>query len=237
MNYTQFETYFSTPRLNPYFIACGGDQEKTKNLYKLNIKLSKSFFSLLSVLEVVLRNTLNQKLSSHFSDNDWITSQKTGFMSHPSLTYVDRHTRVSKVNDYLKKEVVNAETKIRKQYGFVTANRVIAEQTLGFWVSLFKNQHYKLLKGTPINIFSRLPSGVNRNHINTMLKDIQGFRNRIYHNEPICFDSTSNIDVTKAENVSKQIREILDWIDTDICLEMSSISDIDDIILELKAIV
>jgi hypothetical protein len=228
MNYTQFETYFSPPRLNPYLTACGGDQDKTKNLYKLNIKLSKSFFSLLSVLEVVLRNTLNQKLSFHFRDSEWITNQKTGFMINGSLAYN---------KFYLKKEVEKAESKVKTQYTVVTANRVIAEQTLGFWVSLFEKNHYKLLKGVPIQIFLQKPSGVKREHINSMLKEIRSFRNRISHNEPICFDSTSNIDATKAENVSQWIGEILDWIDTDICLEMSSISDIDDIILELKAMI
>lgn len=77
--------YLSSSRYNRYLVATGNDIERAKKLYHANIRLAQAFHPLLSQFEVVLRNSLNIILSSHFRDPDWIINQKTGFMRHASL--------------------------------------------------------------------------------------------------------------------------------------------------------
>ena len=51
--------------------------------------------------------------------------------------------------------------------------------------------------------------------INQKLNKIRAFRNRIYHNEPICFNG-QNIDFVEAHNIKDVVYELLNWIDTDL---------------------
>jgi hypothetical protein len=77
--------YFSRPRYNRYLNAAGNNREKAKRLYNANIRLAQAFHPILSQFEVILRNSLNIILSTHFADPDWIINQKTGFMRDNSL--------------------------------------------------------------------------------------------------------------------------------------------------------
>jgi hypothetical protein len=93
----------------------------------------------------------------------------------------------------------------------VTAGRVIAELNFGFWNSLYETHHYALLKGVPCTIFKTLPAGVGRKEVNQMVKQIRDLRNRISHNEPLCFNNKA-FDMTYASDMYVMIRDFLNWI-------------------------
>lgn len=99
--------------------------------------------------------------------------------------------------------------------GIVSSGKVIAEQSFGFWTSLFETHHYRLINGSPIHAFPNKPTNANRKLINQKLNRIREFRNRIYHNEPICFNN-SQIDFTEANQVKLEIYELLSWVDSEI---------------------
>ncbi len=82
MKYLLRNRYLSQPIINCYLIATGHDKERASRLYNANIRLAQAFHPILAQLEVILRNSLNEQLSSHFIDNDWIMNQKSGFMSN-----------------------------------------------------------------------------------------------------------------------------------------------------------
>jgi hypothetical protein len=63
--------HFSSPRYNRYLNATGNNKESAKRLYHANIRLGQAFHPVLSQFEVVLRNSLNVNLSTHFKDPDW----------------------------------------------------------------------------------------------------------------------------------------------------------------------
>lgn len=128
---------------------------------------------------------------------------------------------------YLKNRVQTAERMIRRKGGSVTAGKVIAEQSFGFWTSLFDPHHYRLIGGVVIQSFQHKPSHINRSIISQKLNDIRKFRNRVYHNEPICFDN-SHIDFSKAEEVKDDIYELLSWIDADLHGYVSYFDSIDN---------
>jgi hypothetical protein len=204
----------SAPRLQSYLRTQAMDQERTIKLYRQNITLSRSFYPLLSILEVAIRNVLDTECIALFADPDWLQHQKTGFMSDPRLTYKTSSGRV-KQNEFLRKSVQDAEWKIQKRGKAITHGRIVSELTFGFWTELFERTHYRLLKGVPIKAFPNLPATTKRVDIYNALNDIRRFRNRVYHNEPVCFYN-GMCDVSDAIRIRESILELLRWMSNDI---------------------
>ena len=177
------------------------------------------------MLEVVFRNRLNDILSAHFEDPDWIINQKTGFMSDPALTFTYKKTGQQRTNDFLKQEIIKAEKRLRKAKIPITSGKIVAEQSFGFWTDLLEVHHFRLLRGKPIKIFSTLPSGYGRKEISDELGKIRRFRNRINHNEQVCFNG-NNIDFSATLGVHQSILKILNWIEPEL---LNFIRDIDKV--------
>lgn len=214
--------YFSTLRYNRYLQSVGNDSEKAKRLYQGNIQLSQAFQPLLAQFEIVFRNAVNDMLAVYFVDPDWIINQKKGFMNDVTL----------QPQFFLKKSVKKAEDGLARQRVSLSSGKIIADQTLGFWVSLFSTVHYRLIGGQPIHIFSHKPGRENRSSIYGRLEEIQKFRNRISHQEPICF-THNRIDCTRAVEVRKHIFDLVSWIDPDL---VPFFDDLDEIQNEIDQI-
>lgn len=136
-------------------------------------------------------------------------------MSDNKLIHRDKKTGKTIINDFLKKEVERSEITLLNKGRNVTAGRVIAELNFGFWNSLYESHHYSLLKGVPCTIFKRLPSGYGRKEINDLIKKVRLLRNRISHNEPICFDGRS-YSLNYVSTMQNMIQDVLSWIDSEI---------------------
>lgn len=206
MDYNKLEYYLSQPRLNRFLIATGNYKPRAKKLYRINLRVAQAFYPVLNLFEIFLRNVINYQMLAHFANPNWIIAEKNGFMSHASLNGTRYH---------LKNSVNKAERAIRRRGGTITPGKVIAEQSFGFWTSLYDTHHYRLIGGVVIHCFPSKPAVINRSSINQKLNRIREFRNRIYHNEPICFNGP-NIDFTEATNIKNEIYELLDWMDADL---------------------
>lgn len=126
-------------------------------------------------------------------------------MVHPTLTFRNKRTGKTETNDFLLKAVRGEERKLGNKGITITSGRIIAEQAFGFWTELFENHHYKILKGRPIKAFSNLPSGISHTRVLAELTKVRRFRNRINHNEPVCFvNSAIDLTVTQAVYISIQ---------------------------------
>lgn len=234
MKYKKFISFYSYSRVSRYHKATGKRKDKTIILYYGNLRIAQAFHPLLGILEVILRNKLHSELARHFNDSQWIINQKFGFMNDPRLSRKDKRTGKNITNDYLLNEVVKAENKLRKKKVAITPGRIIAEQTLGFWISLYDLVHYAILKGIPCQIFHKLPPNYGRKEIFAILNEIRNFRNRINHNEPICFKGRE-IDFRYAIQMYHSIINILQWIDPDIPSSIKEIDKVKEIIeKELK---
>ena len=230
MRFQKVQLYLSPSRIDRYQIATAYSSTKSVKLYKANLKISQSFHPILGILAVILRNKINIILSGYFVDPDWIINQKAGFMIDPSLTYRDHRTRRIVTNDYLKTSVEKSENRLRRIRIPVTSGKIIADQTLGFWTNLFELSHYRILRGRPIQIFNHLPSGIGRIQVCDRLNKIREFRNRINHNEPICFNG-NNIDFNYVEDVYNSITQIINWIDPEL---INWIKDMDSIMIKIS---
>jgi hypothetical protein len=218
--------YLSRPRYNRYFAATGNNNTRTKRLYTANIRLAQAFHPILSQFEVVFRNSLNITLTSHFTDPDWIISQKTGFMRDNSL----RNSHY-----FLKTSVHKTEMKLSRRGVPITSGKVIADQTFGFWLAFFLPHHYSLVGGQPIHIFQYKPTIENRASIYKKLDDIKNFRNRVNHCEPLCFIG-NNIDCSYVLNIRSEIYDLVRWIDPNLVPFFESIDNIQSKVSHIMSI-
>ncbi len=217
MEYQKLEYYLSQPRLNRFLIAAGNSKTKAQKLYRINLRVAQSFYPVLNLFEIFFRNIINYQLSSYFANPNWIITEKNGFMNDSSL---------SPSRFFLKNSILKAERAIKRRGGTITSGKVVAEQTLGYWTSLFDTHHYRLIGGIVIRCFPNKPTYINRNLLNQKLNRVREFRNRIYHNEPICFDDNT-VDFTEALNIKTEIYELLNWIDIDLTKYVNYFDDID----------
>ena len=220
MNYQKFARLYSYSRISKYLKASKGNKKKAQQMYYANARLARAFQPLISFFEVILRNQLHYAIAKHFGDVQWLINQKNGFMSAPSLTHVVKKTGKIKTNDFLKKEVEKSEKTLQGKKRNATAGRVIAELNLGFWNSLYETHHYALLQGVPCTIFRGLPTGYGRKEINAIIQDIRIMRNRVSHNEPLCFDSRQ-FDMTYVKQMYVLISDFLTWINPNIIPTMA----------------
>jgi len=188
MNSKKFESLISHSRFSRYLIATNNDSKKAQNLYLANLRVAQSLHPLVGLLEIIIRNKINQVLTNHFNDTHWIINEVNGFMLHPSLTKIDYTTGRTVQDQWLRSEVNRARTRLIQANKTVTVGKIIAEQSFGFWTQLFDTKYYRLLAGRPIQIFSGLPTNYGRREIANDLNSVRRLRNRINHNEPICFD-------------------------------------------------
>jgi hypothetical protein len=196
------DTHLSSYRYHRYQAATAHDQKRAEQLYTANIKVSKAFYPILSQFEIVLRNNLNNILSTHFSNGNWIISEKNGFMSHSSL----------RPNHFLRKSVQNSEHKLNVAAIPITSGKIIADQTFGFWVALYSKEHFLLTKGRTIHAFRFKPSSADRKTIHKRLEQLGKLRNRISHSEPICFNG-NNVDCSHLIDMHTNLYELIGWID------------------------
>jgi len=217
MEYRELEYYLSSQRLNRFLVAVGNSKDRAKKLYRVNLRVSQAFYPILNLFEIFLRNSINYQVSSHFTNPNWIITEKNGFMNDRSLTTS---------HFFLKNSISKAERTIRRKGGAITAGKVIAEQSFGFWTSLFDTHHYRLIGGIVIHCFPNKPPHINRSILNQKLNRIREFRNRVYHNEPICFNN-QNIDFSQASSIKDEIYELLEWINCDLTTYVEYFDNVD----------
>lgn len=206
MNITLRNKHLSRQRFSRYLLATGNNNVRAKRLYKANIRLAQAFHPLLTQFEVVLRNSVNTVLATHFGDPDWIINQKNGFMFDPSL---------ASSQYFLRNAVIKTENNLRRRSIPATAGKIISDQMFGFWLAFYIPHHYALVGGQPIYVFPHKPAIENRASIHQKLEMIKNFRNRVNHCEPICFNS-STIDCTQALAIRTMLYDLIRWIDPDL---------------------
>jgi len=205
MKIKSFEENFSQSRLHKYKLIADNNWKKTIAIYRSNLRLSQAFYPLLSLVEISLRNSINNHFKSHFSDPNWLITQKDGFMNDPRIRRLPRPF-------VMRKKILYPLSKFGPS---ITNDKLVSELSFGFWSLFFERNHYRVLSGAPIKIFKSKPKNIGRNKIYATLNNIRKFRNRVYHYEHICFSSNS-IDLSQSEEIHKSIYSVLSWFDSDL---------------------
>lgn len=156
------QTAFSTPRLSKYQTWAAGDSSVAWNLYALNSEVSEAFYTSLHVLEIVLRNAIDRKLTAAHGVN---------WMSDPNVV----------TDAYQQQKVSEAQRQFQGRY---QPGDLLAEMTFGFWCGFF-GRHYASAWGPEYRqLFSRNVK-LQRKDIARRLTVARRLRNRIAHHEPI----------------------------------------------------
>jgi len=226
LDYHKLEYFLSEARLNRFLAACSGSPSKAQNLYAINLKVSQSVYPILNLFEIFLRNAVNRQVVNYFDDADWIINQQNGFMNHPDL---------ARSGYFIKGNIQRAANVILKKSSTVTAGKIITEQSFAFWSSLFEPHHFRLIGGAPLQCFVNKPANINRSHVTIKLNAVRNFRNRVYHNEPICFNGTA-IDFSATYTIRQHILDMLNWIDPELTSFITQFDKIEEYIREVDSL-
>jgi hypothetical protein len=210
MTEQQLKYYLSSPRFNVYLAKTNNNFDKAYRFYKTNIALSESFYPILSVLEISLRNAVHETLKNYFQDEYWFKNN----LPVEFLPFVSEATQ-----------------KLIAQRKTITADRIIAELNFGFWNRLF-NRNYTSLLWKPLRlIFKNTPKHLRqRDTIADALYRIRILRNRIYHYEPI-FGNLQDIEKQHSEMLI-----FLTWLDNDLPKLLTGIDRFSDTLKQVKMI-
>jgi len=207
-----FEKVFSEKRLEKYFLRNGGDTEKALTHYRCNIELSEAFYPCISTFEVILRNSINRELSVLFGRDDWYVI----FASTPGLTNLNKY-------------ISQAYKQIAGRNEYVSPSKMIAELTLGFWVSLFNVEYERILWKDLRRTFPNMPkTDRQRKKVAPPLNRFRAFRNRIFHNEPISWN------LRKLEQIHTEIISVMGWINNDVNIWIASFDRFDTVFQKVR---
>jgi len=111
---------FSENRLNAYKFSSDDDYSVLLERYSYNIKISQAFYPLLSILEIALRNKINEAIEKTLKPN-WLLKE------------------INKQDILHNKEyqiLIAAKNKLERINKSVTKGHLIAELSFGFWIHL-----------------------------------------------------------------------------------------------------
>lgn len=160
----------SAPRFGPYLSMAGRDERYALALYLYNARLAKSFLYPLHMAEVTLRNAIVDALATEFGP-DWPSDGAFRAMLTPGGTATLDKAR----------ERVTAD----KGPNF-PVSQLVATLTFDFWSNLFRPHYYLPFWQRHLrNVLPHLPAGEGRHEAQARVREINRFRNRIAHHEPI----------------------------------------------------
>ena len=209
MKYTEFEDIISPERMRKYYVACGGNTAKAMTLYRYNLRLSQEMFVVVSCFEVALKNRIDAVMKAYLG-NDWLRD----LILPGGAWYYDR--RIEKT----RKIIENAYNGLIKA-GTYSNSKLLSEMEFGVWKHMFSNVQYRLAGRKLMRIFPNKPKSTQSHKFDNTyvfgeLDYINKLRNRIAHNEPICFSSNHiSVDVYYAQNRYNRIMELFRWMDID----------------------
>jgi CBS domain-containing protein len=186
-------TSLSEPRFATYLTKSGGDEAYAVELYLYNTRVAKAFMFPLGVVEVALRNAIDALLVSRHNA-DW---------------HLDSDFR----QNVLMTEGLNTLDKAINRAGLnATHGQVVAELTFDFWSNLLRPDYGDLWRTSLNIVFPNILRSTTRHDVQVMAKDINRFRNRVAHHEPILDSDFADIHSKIVGLVSLLCSETTAWL-------------------------
>lgn len=195
-----------------YFNLYPGNTSKAIQHYQCNLQLAESCYICLSVFEVTLRNALSSQLENMTGREDWYAV----FPTTAGLASLNQHITLAR------KQIIN-------RHEIPTPPKIIAELNFGFWTSLLNSEYELVLWKTLRKAFPYMPKrDKQRKNLSSPLNRFRQFRNRVFHNESICWDLNS------IEEIHKEIIKVLGWMDKDVPKWLEQIDRFNDVCLKIR---
>ncbi|MDC5581947.1 Abi family protein, partial [Acinetobacter baumannii] len=179
----------SKERFETYLERAGYKKSYAFELYLYNSRLAKSFLFPLQMLEVSVRNSINNLFIKEFGI-DWVSDvQFRKILNVHSLSSLDKAIERSKSSN-------NWD--------------IVSNITFDFWSNLFRDEYDRPLWQTRIHLL--FFGNVTRKKIQKELEDLNILRNRIAHHEPILKLDLSKL-YSRLLNVLDLIsRDLKQWV-------------------------
>ena len=183
------------------------DTEKAMTHYRCNIELSEAFYPCISTFEIVLRNAISRELTVLFGRDDWYTV----FAVMPGMNGLNKYIQQA-----------NRQIAGRKEYS--SPSKMIAELTLGFWVSLFNVEYERILWKDLRRVFPNMPKTARqRKNVAPPLNRFRSFRNRIFHHEPISWN------LGAVSQIHTEMIVVMGWMNKDIPIWIAPVDRFDTV--------
>lgn len=196
MNFAEFERIISHKRMERYLAATANRKRRAMKLYNGNVCLAKETYVVINYFEVALRNAIDNRLSADLGC-DWLRDSVL-----PGGVFDNvRCEKMCKI--------------IRKRYnslmadGDYTHTKLLSSLEFGVWKYMFADYQYRTTGRVLLDIFPSRPSSrmYNNTYFFNELHHINILRNRIAHQEPICFSHQTRLIDT--QYIRAQHRRIL----------------------------
>lgn len=191
LNLVALQQSLSKERFDSYRETSDLDELDALTRYAWNLALCASFYPLLNVFEITLRNRLFQIVSSKYPAAPRQNNGIACWLDYTRPILTDREVRsVNKAKARIPKP---RKGRVRS----VSPGRLVAELTLDFWVYLFHEPYQSGHSGAEANLWPKMIKSVfpsmdpHRRQMALIvadLEEIREFRNRIFHHEPIWRD-------------------------------------------------
>lgn len=213
MDKKAIERIISIDRLQPYLKHHSNNFDKAVAHYKANIEVSESFYPLLSILEIGLRNNIDYQLKRKFNDDNWY--ENPDFIRIVSRFQIDR--------------VSEARNSILREKKVITTGKVISELSFGFWTSLLDSKFEKTLWKNIRLAFPNCPKNIRkRKTMSSKFNGVRKLRNRIFHHESVTWS------IPALTNYKNEIIEGIDWLDKGLLNWSQDIFRFDEVISKRK---
>ncbi|MFT8420532.1 MAG: hypothetical protein ABF665_03275 [Gluconacetobacter sp.] len=166
-----FQSEISETRFATYLKHTNNDENQAIELYIYNMNISASLMFPISILEVLLRNSISKRLENYFRTENWALGEE--------------------IKDFLmkkgKERLEIAIQTLRDEVAIVTTNDVISTLSFSFWKFLFHNFYSNFWEENFRHVFINVKNPweyVQRDAYRD-LQTINKLRNRIAHHEPI----------------------------------------------------
>lgn len=184
------DNWLSAGRFGTYLTATNGARPRALELYEWNTRLSADFLHDLSHLEICLRNAYDRALlpATVAGESHWTEPATIMHLFPAAQRWDPRLQQNVDTNDVPRKKIEQARKEAsRPSNNPPLAGKVIAETMFGFWTYLTSDAHEKTI-WVPY-LHKVFPIGTDRRLVHRSLSNLNNFRNRVAHHEPILVGS------------------------------------------------
>lgn len=183
----------STARFETYLNKAGRSEPFAFALYLYNARLAKAFLYPLNVLEVTIRNAIDESLVALYGP-DWPRADAF-------------------VIGVLSEDGRRALAKAFERAGAMAPkDQIVATLTFDFWSNFFKPEYGDFWRTRLRIVLPHLPAGETRRTVQQAVREINRFRNRIAHHEPILDLNAGDIMAKIKALVGHRCPRTLDWM-------------------------
>uniref|UniRef100_UPI003F499F28 Abi family protein n=1 Tax=Ensifer adhaerens TaxID=106592 RepID=UPI003F499F28 len=211
----------SPARVGRYLVRAGFDFALAMDFYLWNARLAKSLQYPLHMLEVTLRNAVNEHLSLLEFPSDWVFDHDAlaslGALNSDIIVSLNKSKsrllwgRMSGKDH--RQQVINPNHQHVPSFGLIDTNDVIASMSFEFWLALLDREFENKWHPTFRRVFPNVAANEYRSTMWTALQPLKDVRNRIAHHEPVLdLKSLHDVHSSILSIIAKRCEQTSQWV-------------------------